>query len=215
MSYDRFEFRGRRPLSVEVREDGAIRCVLGDERVRTKDWKKVPPTVALANLGTSPQAVASFVRKYGTLTITDYTAMIVTDSGNKQSDGELLEAEAGANAYVNSGVVNAAQNILCLAWRGDRVALGKIEEGASQTSLRVIPSLVRDPEMVLEATDLWQFICCTFAIDYIEGRTSVCANADCSTPYYVKKRKDQQYCSHRCAVAVNVQRFRDRQSENE
>src|SRR5215472_9638302 len=60
------QYRGLSPESVEVRDDGIISGNLGNDPVNTKAWK-TSPHVALANLNLNPQAIASFIRKYGTL----------------------------------------------------------------------------------------------------------------------------------------------------
>jgi hypothetical protein len=61
--------------------------------------------------------------------------------------------------------------------------------------------------------DLWRFICFLFWMDFNEGRTAVCRNRECPAPYFLRSRKDKQFCSHACAVAVNVRRFREREAE--
>jgi PAS domain-containing protein len=39
-------------------------------------------------------------------------------------------------------------------------------------------------------------------------KTRVCVNPDCPAPYFLQTRKGQKFCTHRCAVLVNVRRFR-------
>lgn len=41
----------------------------------------------------------------------------------------------------------------------------------------------------------------------------MCENPDCPTPYFLEARKGQKYCSHKCAVLINVRRFRARREE--
>jgi len=194
-------------LSVEepaVGADGIISGNLGNDPVNTKAWK-TPPHVALANLSLNPQAIASFIRKYGTL------GDIVGTEGQADTEG----SSQSVSFILNPSFVGDMQSILRLAWRADRSALLQIEDVVKQINLQVVPSLVRREEIVVKTSDLWKYLCFAFSIDYIEEKTKTCTNPDCEHPYFVQKRKDQQFCSHRCAVVINVQRYRERQSETE
>jgi hypothetical protein len=197
-----FQYCGLSPESVLVGDDGSISGTLGSGLVNVKAWK-MPPHVALANLNLNPQAIASFVRKYGVL---EGTIKTVVESAHGASPLSFT---------VNTNFVREAQSILRLAWRGDRSALLQVEDVLKQINLQVAPSLVRREEIVLKTSDLWKYLCFAFSIDYIDGKTKTCTNPDCEHPYFVQKRKDQQFCSHRCAVLINVQRYRERQSETQ
>jgi predicted RNA-binding Zn ribbon-like protein len=62
---------------------------------------------------------------------------------------------------------------------------------------------------------MWTVVRVAFLMDYKIGRIKVCGNPDCVTPYFVESRKGQEFCSHKCAVLINVRRFRERQSKAE
>lgn len=51
----------------------------------------------------------------------------------------------------------------------------------------------------LTAKDLWTFIRYLFIRDFVAKKTGFCRNPDCSSPYYLKKRRDQKYCSSDCS----------------
>lgn len=195
------QYRGLNPQSVAVGDDGTISGTLGNE---IKAWK-TPPHVALANLSLSPQAIASFVRRYGVLGDIVGT---VGEAGTKESSQSV-------GFTLSPSFVSEAQRLLRLAWRGDRSALLQVEDVVKQINLQVAPSLVRREQIAFETSDLWRYLCFAFSIDYIDGKTKTCTNLDCEHPYFVQKRKDQQFCSHRCAVVINVKRYRNRQSETE
>jgi hypothetical protein len=59
--------------------------------------------------------------------------------------------------------------------------------------------------------DLWDLARLLFLRDFAAGRTKVCANEDCGSRYFLEQRKGQKFCSHNCAVLINVRRFRSRQ----
>jgi hypothetical protein len=197
-----FQYCGLSPEAVLVGDDGIISGNLGNYPVNTKAWK-TSPHVALANLNLNPQAIAAFVRKYGVL---EGTIKTVSESAHEASPLSFT---------VNADFVREAQSILRLAWRGDRSALLQVEDVLKQINLQVVPSLVRREQIAFETSELWKFLCFAFANDYIEEKTQTCTNPDCEHPYFVQKRKDQEFCSHRCAVVESVKRYRERQSETE
>src|ERR1051326_3749852 len=46
----------------------------------------------------------------------------------------------------------------------------------------------------MEPKELLGTICILFLRDYSMGRTALCANPDCHSPYFIKKRKTQKFC---------------------
>ena len=61
--------------------------------------------------------------------------------------------------------------------------------------------------------ELWNLVRFLFLRDYAAGKTRVCANKDCSSPHFLERREGQKYCTHKCAVLMNVRRFRERESK--
>ena len=47
--------------------------------------------------------------------------------------------------------------------------------------------------------------------DCAAEKLGVCANPDCPARFFLKVRRGQNFCSHRCAVLINVRRFRERE----
>jgi hypothetical protein len=64
---------------------------------------------------------------------------------------------------------------------------------------------------------MWDFIRLAFQRDCLEGKTRVCGNPDCPSPYFITvqkaRGKPRQYCCKRCLTLVNVRRFREREKE--
>ena len=118
--------------------------------------------------------------------------------------------------YINSGEFSEAQSLLRQAWAGDGNAVKQIHKEAVTpgpyypVALEIQPSVERGV-VELQTRDLWNFICLLFLLDCAQGKTKICRNRDCSAPYFIQTRKDQQYCSHKCAVLINVRRFLARQ----
>jgi hypothetical protein len=94
-----------------------------------------------------------------------------------------------------------AQTTLRMAWRGDRTMFALMEQAIRRGEFLVASPVRRDD--LLTTRDLWSFICYILLLDYEQCRTRICGFRDCPTPYFVKQRKDQEYCSHRCAVNDN------------
>jgi hypothetical protein len=118
--------------------------------------------------------------------------------------------------YVDSTVVSDAQNLLRRAWAGDGAAVKQIQKeavipGPYQEVGLEIQTSVEPGVLELETGELWNFVCLLFLLDYSQGKTKLCRNKDCSAPCFIQTRKDQQYCSHKCAVLINVRRFQARQ----
>ena len=99
------------------------------------------------------------------------------------------------------------QDLLQRAWRGDTKALSEM---AKDVKARVD---VGAKGIDIAVVDLWNLVRLSFLRDYKAGRTKVCANEDCPSPYFLEQRKGQKYCTHKCAVLVNVRRFRERQAK--
>jgi len=104
-----------------------------------------------------------------------------------------------------------AQHLLRRAWTGEGSAVHNVGEEIRGLNVRRF-----DPRkgMVLGTASLWRFICLLFLLDHLEGKAGFCPNPDCLAPYFVRRRKGQQYCSHGCAVLISVHRFRAREKRH-
>lgn len=175
-------------------------------RVRVKDGKVVfayahrdrlfdirrweePPHVALANLLPETQALARFVKAYGSVSDRSY----------------------GGDAYTTIAETQRFQSELRNAWKGKIEVLELmlvnlpvwLEVGKAGLSVKL-----REAQSLL-----WTLIRLLFLQDYFSGRAKICANPNCKTPYFLAVRKGQRFCTHKCAVLINVHHFREREAQ--
>lgn len=196
-------YYGRLPEATEI-SGGHVLGTLGLERANPAHWKE-PPHERLANLPTcdaqtgqfttepvsglaEAKAVEAFVKKHGVL-------------------GSHVDEATGG---FDEDVVHFAdaQDTLRRAWMGDTEAVKEIEEQVEDALETRISVQAKGIEVTTE--NLWSFICVLFLRDRAAGKTKFCANPDCPNPYFLRKRKGQEFCSHPCAVLINVRRFRER-----
>jgi len=148
-------------------------------------WKD-PPHVALANLRLDPAAALRFTRIYGVLSL--------------HYKGEATS--------VSVGDVFRFRDYLQRAWQHDEIFL-KMLNDPHPTEARL---WVRPAGMEIVIEDLWTLIRVLFSRDSWAGRAKKCTSPDCPAPFFLAVRKGQKFCSQRCAVLVNVRRFREREA---
>jgi hypothetical protein len=180
------------------------------------------PHVAFANLQLDDSALGMFTKRYGPLYIPQRSRAEKVVIG--ESRDPLHTALVLVTAFVPD--LNRAlgmQGLLRHAWRGERFAIVELEHELMQKGLRPwfgvtdqILELKDSPHdsLTLWADDIWTVVRAAFLMDYKVGRAKVCTNPDCPTPYFVESRKGQEFCSHKCAVLINVRRFRERQNKS-
>lgn len=100
------------------------------------------------------------------------------------------------------------RDILRKAWEGDRSMLEWMSQRHNRASVYVESSGLR-----ITADDAWEGACLLFLLDRQVGRAAKCASPDCPAPYFLRVRKGQKFCSHRCAVLVSVRKLRKRQQK--
>jgi len=198
-------YYGLLPKTVEVITKTAEVCgELGVERPNIRRWKE-PPHEVMANLPNDQQgeglvdlkALAAFVRKHGPLFVQQ---PLGGDDGNEERFFCITAKD-----------FTSFQHLLRRAWRGEREALETIESVAAKgLSIRLS---VETGGLELQVGSLWPFISVLFLRDYAAGKAKICENAECPNPYFLRKRKGQRYCAHKCAVLVAVHRFREAQKE--
>ena len=173
-------------------------------RFGTKPWPELPH-VYLANMDVAD--IRAFTKIYGQLCW-----------------GDELAPDR------NADFVKEAQKVLRKAWANDAAALRKIAEGEPQRphGYKIdlglnMPGYTTDTHerfhlcitengLEIEAEDVWSFAQLAFLRDHALGKTLICANPKCETPYFLQRKRGQIFCSHRCAVAMNVRRFREEKS---
>ena len=151
-------------------------------------WKE-PPHVQLANLPSDanrhldPAALLAFTRRYGVV------------SGRHDAGIRVVSIDD----------VQRFQKYLRDAWEGDEKVFDQMRVD-EMGQLRLHP---RGAEIAVN--DLWTLIRVMFLRDWLDGRAKVCGNPDCPAKYFLAVRKGQKFCGHRCAVLINVRRFREEQ----
>jgi hypothetical protein len=147
-----------------------------------------PPHVALANLRDEPEAVLRFTRTYG-----------------------LLVRPKRKAASIPISEVLRIRDRLRYAW-DKSVDLGDSFITSIKTTVTVWPH-VRGLRagLAIRVEELGQLIGMMYTRDLWEGRARKCESADCPAPYFRAVRRGQKFCSQRCAVLINVRRFRERE----
>jgi hypothetical protein len=196
---------GYLPGKVFVR-DGKISGELSERRADIGTWY-APPHVELANmhLPAASKVMIGFFRQHGALNVnSSYRDGWVSKPGIPPSEMVNIRYPKPVNQdfVMTIQELAEAQTVLRLAWHGDRTMLLELEQSIKRGEF-LVASPISDEQDVLTTRDLWGFICYVFLLDYRDGKAKICAFRDCSTPYFVKVRTDQTYCSHRCAVKDN------------
>jgi hypothetical protein len=192
---------------------------------KRKGWPD-PPHVFFANLSPTPDGFAHFERIYGP--ISDPTDL--SHLRRREQIKRLTDLEAWSkwgNVIVSSrpklwkdALVQARirQDILREAWAGDEKALSQM--GIGRLSGRTYGEFLIRPVITpvgvdLYAGDMWSFIRIAFLRDLFLKRPRICANQayGCPSPYFLESRKGQTFCCHKCAVQMNVRRFRERENK--
>jgi hypothetical protein len=80
------------------------------------------------------------------------------------------------------------RNGLRAAWRGE-------ENEFSKPTIAPMALLeLNKGHFEIRMRDLYATVMILFLRDHWAGKTAICANPDCLTPYFVKKRRTQKYC---------------------
>lgn len=170
------------------------------EEFDLRRWKE-PPHVALANLRLDDLgALEAFTRRYGVVNWVTHPTL--DPLGQRVSDG---------TGGITAADVGRFRDYLRKAWAGDRYAVDQMLVDITATVRVGVPSAGLD--LVIE--DLWTLTRLMFLRDWRAGRTKVCASPDCPAPFFVAVRKSHKFCSHPCAVLVNVRRFRESKTKGQ
>lgn len=201
----RIRYYGQMPTNVTKFEDGVLvtgikSTVFGEDVVA--DWRAQLETAtdepfdlsrrretaheSLANMTLDVDGLYVFTKRWGFL------------AGESEKNGRLLSRLRH---------IGPLQNLLQRAWKGDPEALAKV---AQDVKARVD---VGTTGVDIAVVDLWNLVRLMFLRDYRASRTKVCGNPDCHSPYFLQERRGQKYCSHKCAVLMNVRRFREREAK--
>jgi len=157
-------------------------------------WKE-PPHVFFANLNLDDSAaVRKFTRQYGYL--------YWRKSGS---------SAAGNRAVVDMvGMSNLQENVRD-AWRGFEHGTDALAIDLDLAELHLSIG-AKGNELRIES--LRTLLVLLLLQDCAAEKMEVCSNPDCPAPYFLKVRKGQNFCSRRCAVLINVRRFREREKRH-
>lgn len=154
-------------------------------------WKD-PPHVALANLHLEDlAAVCKFTRDYGFVT-------------EKPREGTFRYP-------VSLPELRRRQELVRDAWLGGEKAkllAEELELPNPHLSLHI-----GDKQSELAVNHLWTLIEILVLRDVAAKNTRICASSDCPARFFLPVRRGQKFCSHNCAILVNVRRFRQRQKK--
>ncbi|HTB93154.1 MAG TPA: hypothetical protein VK728_10010 [Candidatus Sulfotelmatobacter sp.] len=186
-------------------EQGEIASTLGSRLADAGAWKD-PPHVALANLGYDPakrggfaseKAIVSFLKQYGPL-------------GARPEE----VGEPGEPFWLRLASFHEMQERLREAWkkRDHRffVDPSRLKGGTGYEHLLRVNWEMKGGMLVMRLATWYDYVAILLTRDIVERRARICGNPNCVTPYFVAERRDAKYCSHPCAVAVSVRRFRER-----
>jgi hypothetical protein len=165
------------------------------------EWPE-PPHVAFANLlAEKPEAVETFVKRYGLL------SRLYIDGNDPD----------GNRFTIDSATFLEKQDRLRSGWRyasatkeedcpaGGAVAFadieGEVEEGFD-TDVVVAYRYVQ-----LRPKDLWAAICLLFLWDWKTQKLGFCESPDCPAPFFRKKRKTQKFCEQGPCVAYAQRQY--------
>ena len=177
--------------------------------VDPRRWKD-PPHVALANLGyasdrrggvASEKDIVWFTERYGPLGV----------------EGGADTAALGEEPFwTKLEVFRWFQRNLREAWRKPDASLflnppGQDAKGMLGYDLMRITCEAKNGRLELRPMTCADYISILLTRDLAAGCAKVCQNPKCVSPYFVAKRRDAKFCSHPCAVLVNVIKFRQRQ----
>jgi hypothetical protein len=149
--------------------------------------RKEPAHEALANLVLDSGSLYTFTKRWGFL------------AGKvDQASGRFRTQPEDISAY---------QELLRKAWSGESAAIKTLAKDI-EARLDVGPTGVD-----VAVLELWNLTRLLFLRDHAARKTKVCQNPDCLSPYFLQRRKGQKFCSHKCAVLMNVRRFRRRRGK--
>ena len=83
--------------------------------------------------------------------------------------------------------VRETRDHLRSAWRGSEAALGSFPRTVSG-------SFTINRQKITVEVSPWEAIVLLFLRDHLAGKTAICSNPNCLNPFFIRKRKTQNYC---------------------
>jgi hypothetical protein len=132
------------------------------------------PHEALLNLREDTEAVNAYIKRFEL-------------PGRLTADGSTLVTFRPMGA----GMVKLVRDYLRKAWTGEEEALQWAQERLDAERFSVS---FKKANLVVEPRSLMGTVCLLVLRDHAAGKTAICANSDCHSPYFIRKRKTQKYC---------------------
>ena len=85
-------------------------------------------------------------------------------------------------------VFEKLHDLMTSAWRGDKKALAKLPP-ITEAEFRP-----KGRELAIIPKSFSARVLIQFFRDFLAGKTAICANPNCPTPYFIRQRKSQKYC---------------------
>jgi hypothetical protein len=130
--------------------------------------------------------------------------LLLPDSGPEQphvalvnlpDEGEAMDAYSNRYEFsgkpMRRGMVRLVRDSLRKAWAGDKEALQWAQGRLDVERFNVTYKM---EHLLVEPRSLVSTVCLLVLRDRAAGKTAICANPDCHSPYFIKKRKTQKYC---------------------
>lgn len=147
----------------------------------------------------SRELAGKFRRSYATIASAQHYAF---ESLGAKTDGVAVRA-------CTLRMMAEKQKLIREAWAGEKTAIEELENALSaEVSLSIGAK-----EIEIRMSNLWALTRLLFLRDFATKKIRVCANHDCPAPYFLESRRGQKFCSHACAVLINVRRFREREAK--
>ena len=160
-------------------------------RYGDKPWPEYPH-VHLANLKISDDGIDAFTRVYGRL-FENYEPTWPLPKTTMQANNAVI-GKAGQRPMMAIDMVAGVQRALRKAWANSsdwlKAIAGHDPDQDAFIYAPMQPKLsVTDTGIELIAPDVWTFSRLAFLWDHAAGKTKICANPDCITPYFVQSKQ--------------------------
>ena len=123
------------------------------------------PHVALVNLRDEAEAVDAYIKRY--------------------------EFGVPARHRMGRGMVRIVRDALRKAWSGDKEGVRWAQERLDAEHVNLAFKIAG---FVVEPRSLMGAVCLLVLRDTAAGKTAICANPDCQSPYFIRKRTTQKFC---------------------
>jgi hypothetical protein len=206
-------------------EGGDLKGVTSSRLADVREWKN-EPHVFLANLGyiaerqsgvASDAEVEMFTARYGQLDVIQgqgaATQQPAPRDASEAAKRVLAPSHPEAPFWVSLDEFRLAQTELRDAWQKRDAGLFTDPRNVDKSlgyGLHAITWQVRGNHVEMITASCHDYMGILLARDIADDRTRICQRPKCPTPYFVANRRDQKFCSHKCASDAAQNRHRKR-----